>query len=483
MSPTVRSVVSGGCRRSWAALCVLWLIAVTAAAPASATPAAPLADCQTQSASPVELTPAEQAFLRAHPVITLGTGDSWEPYVIVGQDGAVTGYDADVLDRIAALTELRMRLLPGDWRERQEQARSRAIDGLSTGGVHPERAEHLRFSAPYIRLHKYLLVPKGNPLNLRARDDLAGRTIALHRGNLSDEKVASGFSHARILRFDTVDEVIDAVTTGGADATFDNGSLLYRANRLGRPFLQFAVDLNESLDLVFAVRNDWPEAIAIIDKGLAAMGEAERTRMQARWFLSPLNSPTGTDEIVLSDEERSFLDRLGPIRLCIDPDWMPFDGLTADGRSQGIMSDLLKLAMERLGHTTQLVPTASWSETLQVARDGHCDIVSAVAITPERAEYLDFTGSLLSEPMVVVVREGARFDGTLDAHADQRFVMVAGHAGIELLHRVHPALVIATVPDVVTAMRTVSLGHVFGMCSATSTCCRPSPTPPVSMAS
>ncbi|WP_200388645.1 diguanylate cyclase [Thiocapsa imhoffii] len=444
------------------ALYALWLIAVTVAAPTSATPAAPLADCQAQSAPPVELTPAEQAFLRAHPVITLGTGDHWEPYVIVGEDGTVTGYDADVLERIAALTGLRVRLLPGDWRERQEQTLSRAIDGLSTGVVHPERAEHLRFSAPYIRLQKYLLVPKGNPLNLQSRDDLAGRAIALHHGNLFDEKVASGLSHARILRFDTVDEIIDAVTTGDADATFDNGSLLYRANRLGRPFLQFAFDLNEPLELVFAVRDDWPEAISIIDKGLAAMGEDERTRLQARWFLSPLKSPAGTDEILLSDQERSVLEGLGPIRLCIDPDWMPFDGLTADGRSQGIMAELLNLAMARLGHTTQLVRTASWSETIQLARDGHCDIVSAVAITPERAEYLDFTGSLLSEPMVVVVREGARFEGTLDAHTHQRFVMVAGHAGIDMLRRAHPALVIATVPDVVTAMRAVSLGHVFG---------------------
>lgn len=465
MSQTVRCGVSGGCRCGWAGLCLLcllWLIAATAAAPASTSPEAQLADIQTQSAPPVQLTPAEQVFLRAHPVITLGTGDSWDPYVIVGQDGAVTGFDADVLDRIAALTGLRVQLLPGDWRERQEQARSRAIDGLSTGGVHPERAEHLRFSIPYIRLQKYLLVPKGNPLNLRARDDLEGRTIALHRGNLADEKIASGFSHARILQFDTVDEVIDAVITGDADATFDNGSLLYRANRLGRPFLQFAFDLNAPLDLVFAVRSDWPEAISIIDKGLAAMGEAERTHLQARWFLAPLNTPTDNDELVLSDEERSFLDRLGPIRLCIDPDWMPFDGLTADGRSQGIMSDLLNLAVERLGRTTQLVPTASWSETLQLARDGRCDIVSAVAITPERAEYLDFTGPLLSEPMVVVVREGVRFNGTLDAHADQRFVMVAGHAGIELLRRAHPALAIAAVPDGVTAMRAVSLGHAFG---------------------
>ncbi|WP_374236815.1 MULTISPECIES: transporter substrate-binding domain-containing protein [unclassified Thiocapsa] len=121
--------------------------AIIAASPLSSLEAAS-AEARSEEAYPVVLTPAEQAFIRAHPVITLGTNDSWEPYVIVDADGAISGYDADVLARIEALTGLRVQLLPGDWRERQNQARLRAIDGLSTGVVHPERADHLKFSAP-----------------------------------------------------------------------------------------------------------------------------------------------------------------------------------------------------------------------------------------------------------------------------------------------------------------------------------------------
>jgi polar amino acid transport system substrate-binding protein len=137
--------------------------------------------------------------------------------------------------------------------------------------------------------------------------------------------------------------------------------------------------INESLDLVFAVRDDWPEAIAIIDNGLAAMGDAERVRLQARWFLAPLTASSGTGELVLSDEERALLDRPGPIRLRIDPDWMPFESLTADGRSQGIITDLLNLTMRRLNRTTVIVPTASRSETLSAARAGRWSTVRVAA--------------------------------------------------------------------------------------------------------
>ncbi|MBB1125667.1 transporter substrate-binding domain-containing protein [Thiospirillum jenense] len=413
--------------------------------------------------SPVVFTEREQAFLREHPVITLGTGDAWEPYVIVNNDGQVTGYDAEVLAAIKNLTGLNIRLLPGDWRERQEQAKLHEIDGLSTGGIHPERTAYLNFSEPYIRLHKLVLVTKGNPLNIRTRADLDGRTIAIHRGNLSDEKVALQFPRSNIILFDSIDEIIRAVSTGRVDAAFDNGSLLYRANRIGSPYLQFAVSLNETLELAFGVRKDWPEAISIINKGLHALGEEERVRIQADWFMSAvkLNDTTATQPS-LTAKETAFLNRLGAIRLCIDPDWMPFEAVTARGQTQGIFSDLVDLIMQRLNRQVELVKTSDWEQSLTTIYSGHCDIIAGAAITPERSEYLDFTQPLLIEPLVVAVHTDSTFDGNLDRYLDQSFIMVSSHAAIELMRRHHPAMRITEAKNVVTALRAVTRGDAFG---------------------
>jgi polar amino acid transport system substrate-binding protein len=424
-----------------------------------------LGHCATAAptAPAVTLTPEESAFIQAHPVITLGTGDAWEPYVIVGDEGHISGYDADILAQITRLTGLEFRLLPGDWRQRQEQAQRREIDGLSTGGIHPERRKYLNFSDPYIRLNKFVLVTKGNPLNIRTRADLDGRTIAIHRGNLSDEKIAQGFPRSHIVPFDSVDSIIEAVSTGRVDATFDNGSLLYRANRIGSPYLQFALSINESLDLAFGVRNDWPEAIAIMNKGLTALGAEARQKIQARWFLSALDSGlAGNTHIGLSIDETEFLDRLGSIRLCIDPNWMPFEALTSSGLHQGIFNDLVAALMQKLGRTTTLIHTANWEESLTTIRAGRCDMISGAAITPERSEYLDFTRPLLSEPLVVATRTDNGFDGDLQHYSKQKFVMISGHAAIELLRRRHPAIQIIEASDVATALRAVATGDAFG---------------------
>ena len=415
------------------------------------------------SAPSVTLTTEELAFIQAHPVITLGTGDAWEPYVIVDDDGEISGYDADILSQINRLTGLNVRLLPGDWRQRQEQAQRRESDGLSTGGIHPERRVYLNFSDPYIHLNKFVLVTKGNPLNIRTRADLDGHTIAIHRGNLSDEKVAQGFPRSHIIPLDSVDAVIEAVSSGRIDATFDNGAVLYRANRIGSPYLQFALSINESLDLAFGVRNDWPEAISIINKGLRAISATERQRIQARWFLTPLTN--GESQIYqalnLSAEETDFLNRLGSIRLCIDPNWMPFESLTPDG-SQGIFIDFVTVLMQRLERNTELIYTENWDESLAAIRAGRCDMISGAAITPERSEYLNFTRPLLSEPLVLAIRNDHSFDGNFNDYSDRTFMMVASHAAIELLRRQYPSMRIIEASDVTTALRAVSAGNAFG---------------------
>jgi polar amino acid transport system substrate-binding protein len=209
------------------------------------------------------------------------------------------------------------------------------------------------------------------------------------------------------------------------------------------------------------VRKDWPLAVSILDKGLAALGEDERAAIQGRWFLAPLgvDSPAS---VVLSPDERAFLDRLGPLRLCVDPDWMPFESVGADGRNQGIVADLVGLVIGRLGHSVELVRTSTWSETLTAAEAGVCDIVSGLAITPERSRYLDFTRPLLTEPLVVAVKSHTDYDGDPLSQPGRTFLMVRGHAAIELMRRAYPAVQIRETPDIVTGLRAVERGEAFG---------------------
>ena len=230
------------------------------------------------------LTPEERSFLKAHPKIILGTDKAWEPFVIIREDGSISGYDADILDLVNKRTGANFILAAGRWLEMVAKAKNKEIDGLSSGSAHKERSKYLNFSDIYASLPRMVIVLKGNPLDIRSWTDLSGKTIAIQRGNLFDEKVAGRLSESKILRVDTIDEIFTAVLQGKADVFFGQGAYMYRASKLGISTLQYAFAMDDRLDLVFSLRKDMPEALSIMNKGLRAISKDEYVRIYNKWL-------------------------------------------------------------------------------------------------------------------------------------------------------------------------------------------------------
>ncbi|MTW21964.1 transporter substrate-binding domain-containing diguanylate cyclase [Allochromatium palmeri] len=408
----------------------------------------------------VVLSDAEQAFLRQHPSITLGTDESWEPYVIAGADGRIRGYDANILERVNALTGANFQLVLGRWSDMLEAARERRIDGLSSSAVHDERRDSLSFSTPYISLRKMLLVAGGNPANIRSTRDLVGKTLVIQRGNLADEKLARSVAGAELMLGDGIKETILAVDHGEADATFGNIATLFAADRLGLPTLEVATNIGESMDQVFSVRNDWPEALSILNKGLDAIPQDERLSIQRRWFLNPRGDPE--PRVTLNAEERGYLLNKERLRLCVDPQWMPYEYLDDEGRYRGIIADIHHALAKRLDIQLEILPTATWAESLQAAREQRCDLLSAAVETPERQSFLGFTPAFLDVPLVIATRDDQPFiDSILDV-SDKTFAMIRHHALEEIFRRRYPGIHLIEVMNPLAGLEAVREGRVFG---------------------
>jgi hypothetical protein len=56
-----------------------------------------------------------------------------------------------------------------------------------------------------------------------------------------------------------------------------------------------------------------------------------------------------------------------------------------------------------------LVPTKTWSESLELGQKRVCDIFSLVMTTPQREKYLNFTKSYLDVPLVIAADINAPF--------------------------------------------------------------------------
>lgn len=411
----------------------------------------------------VELTPAERSFLAEHPVIVLGTDHNWEPYVIRLPDGSVTGFDKDILTRINALTGANFQLMLDDWHRVLAAAKAREIDGLSTSAVHAERADHLAFSNPYISVRKLVLVQRGNPKRIEDLADLSGRRLAVHASNLHDRKIAESLAGVEILLFETVAEALRAVVEGRADATIENGAVLFKSQRLGLPYLDIAFTLPEWLHVVFSVRSDWPEALSILNKGLAAIPEHERATLQRKWFGVLADGRSLVQRpVALTAAERAHLYTKGQITLCIDPDWRPYEYLDADGRYNGVIADLHYTLASLLDVELKIVTTRTWTQTLEAARAGHCDLVSALMPTPSRQAYLRFTQPFLQLPFVIATRNDQTAIADISQFAEHSFGVVRSHVSGELISTRYPQLTLIEVANVYEGLRALRQGHLFG---------------------
>ncbi len=111
----------------------------------------------------------------------------------------------------------------------------------------------------------------------------------------------------------------------------------------------------------------------------------------------------------LTPEEEAYLAQLGTVKMCVDPDWMPYEIVHEDGNFEGIAADLIYTITERSGVELELVPTKDWEESLEYSKEGKCHILAFLTQTPARDEWLLFTDPYFSDPVVFITHQEHEF--------------------------------------------------------------------------
>ncbi|MEE8347358.1 MAG: ABC transporter substrate-binding protein [Dehalococcoidia bacterium] len=96
---------------------------------------------------------------------------------------------------------------------------------VSAMTITDERSEQIDF-VPYITVGTGIVVPTGNPNNIRTLDDLCGLTVAVQVGTIQEEMLNEQNDKCDdpvdVVTFDTNPLAVEDVRTGGADANFSD---------------------------------------------------------------------------------------------------------------------------------------------------------------------------------------------------------------------------------------------------------------------
>jgi len=409
----------------------------------------------------VRLSRSEQAWLIAHPEITIAFDGDYAPYSFRNEKKKFVGIAVDMARELARRVGIRLRVFPeGVWDRLYAAAQKHEVDVIATLVQRPERREWFTFTQPYISIAQYVITRKDNG-GIRTREQIAGKTVALVKGYATTSQVLEEFPTVNAYEVDTLTAALEAVSIGRADATVVGMGIAHHLiSQEGFLNLKFAAPYAQGLsDECFGVRKDWPQLAGILDKALDSMSEQERLQIFQRWMIPAIarvEAVTGAAMTLrLTDAERAWLRDHPVLRLGYDTDWPPVEYVNKDGQLVGMSADFMKKLNAMIGIEIKPTRPRSWQTTLEGIKDGSVDILFSATRTPRREAFLLFSEPYLRFPMVIVTDQGAPYIGDMNDLRGRKIAVVNGYASHDILKENHPELELLLVNDVAEGLNAV----------------------------
>ncbi|MFA5007518.1 MAG: transporter substrate-binding domain-containing protein [Candidatus Izemoplasmatales bacterium] len=228
-------------------------------------------------------TDEEEAFIAAHPIVTLGVDPGFVPFEFI-EDGEYLGIASDYVAIIEEKTGIDFQVVPDlTWSEAYFEALAGHIDILPAVSKTPAREAFFLFSDMYYEV-KRVIVTLNDNTSIRGIEDLFGMTVAVQT-NSSHHSFLLEYPEINLSLYDTVQDALSAVSDGSEVAFVGNlATSDYMIKSMALTNLRFtALATDDPIGLHFAVRTDWPELVTILNKSLSSITAEERIEINARW--------------------------------------------------------------------------------------------------------------------------------------------------------------------------------------------------------
>jgi len=169
----------------------------------------------------IEFTKEEQAWITAHPIVSLGSDYSWAPYDFVDKEGKHTGIAADFLALISQKSALKFNVKSGVWSDVLTQMEEGKLDGLSCAVSTEKRKKYLHFSAPYMSMPLAIVVQDSRE-DIESITDLKGQLVAVNKDSYLHEWLVEKHPEIRLKLMTSNDAALENVSFSKVDAYIGN---------------------------------------------------------------------------------------------------------------------------------------------------------------------------------------------------------------------------------------------------------------------
>ena len=171
------------------------------------------------------------------------------------------------------------------WPEVLEKTEQKDIDLIACSAKSSEREEYLLFTEPQLTFPLVIISRDDAPF-IGGSDDLIGLKVALVEKNIITDWLVSDGIDVDAYTVKSPLEALESVSVGLSDAYIGNlATCSYLIGEQGLTNLKIAAPSGYgNYNLYMAVRDDWPELVSIINKGLIAISPEQRSGIRNRWL-------------------------------------------------------------------------------------------------------------------------------------------------------------------------------------------------------
>ena len=388
------------------------------------------------------------------------------------QDGKLVGFTVEILHEIMQRLGRTDTIVLDDWKVVYERTLTEPYTALWPPSRTPEREELFKWVGPLIPEKIVLFARKDSGLVINSLDDAK---------KVSGVATVTGYASENLLKQNGFDNLVSQRSPiQGSDALkFGRADLWINSNVTMR---QTALDADVDPDLfeaVFVVK-EVPSYLAfsksvpdeVVNQWQTALDAMKREgswgRIVSKWVPNEFKA-IGSDKINLTLEEERFLKNHPVLKVAYDVDWPPVEFFDKERGMNGMAADYLKGMSELLGVKFEPGKPRSWKEMMRAVEEGELDFFTAVAPTPQRRKWMDFTESYLSFPIVILTDKEVPYISSMADLKNKPVAVVDGYASHDLLLENHPDLTLMPVQDVKKGLMAVSTGKAFAFVGSLAT--------------
>ena len=419
----------------------------------------------------VNLTPAETAFIKLHPIIRF-SDVKWEPFASIAGD-TYSGIFKVYYNLLEQRTGIKFEFVKvGDGINFQlvlDALKRKEIDMIDGSGKTKERREYALFAGPLMQVVLAIVSHKEN--GFTSLESLKGKRIAVAKGSTASEYIKEHFPNIDLLYTDSSEKAMELLTDQKADAVLDNLFVLDHIITNNPSFHQLGVTgiSDYKFDLYALIRDDYMLLHQIMNKAIASISKEELFLINNTLLRSQIKTDNSKKAILnasphtlnLTDKQSTYLSDKKKITMCIDPDWMPLEKIE-NGDHIGLSADYIKKIQSKIGIPITLVPTKTWAQSVENIKQRKCDILPLVKKTPSRREYMNFTKPYIKLPLVIATTYDKLFIPHTDELKGKRIGIVEGYAEKELFEHKYKDIHFIDVKNVQDGLTQVAEGKLFG---------------------